>query len=82
MNEPFELEDFLSSVTDALKIRGDARSIAILIEAECGFEQDGSDWGVDYWCLRVGLPIHVFHALSGPEIKEVEESVLDVGRSF
>jgi hypothetical protein len=81
-NGPFPIEDFLASLTDALKIHGDARSIAILIEAECRFELTGSDWGIDYWSLRVGLPIQIFHALTEAEISEVEESLLLVARSF
>lgn len=79
---PFQVEDFLASLTAALKIRGDARSIAIVLEGQCEFESRNSDWGVDYWSFRVALPIHIYHALTATEIAEVEESLLDVGRTL
>lgn len=82
MNWPFLIEDFLASLTEALKIRGDARSIAILLSGESEFEESHSDWGVDYWSLRIGLPIHVFHALDKAEISSVEAALYDVGGSL
>lgn len=79
---PFPIEDFLASATMALKIRGDARSIATILAGDCRFEPTESDWGVDYWALRIGLPIHVFHALTEAEIKQIEEAILEIGRSL
>ncbi len=63
-------------------MQGDSRSIAILIAGECEFQQTGADWGIDYWSLRVGLPIYIFHALTEDEISEVEARLLSVGRSL
>jgi hypothetical protein len=82
MSEPFPIEDFIASVIEVLKMRGDARSVAILLEGECTFEFRDSDWGVDYWSLHVRLPIHIFHALTEGEVTQVEEALLDVGRSL
>lgn len=82
MLEPFPIEDFLASLTEVLKMQGDSRSIAILIAGKCEFQQTGSDWGVDYWSLQVGLPIYIFQALTNDEISEVEDKLLGVGRSL
>lgn len=80
--QPFPIEDFLASVTAALKIRGDARAIAVVLQGVCRFESLDRDWGIDQWALRIGLPIHIFHALTDAEVKQVESAVLDVGQSF
>lgn len=78
-NLPFIPEDFLASVVEALKIRGDARTIAALIEGECNFQIWDSDFGIDYWRLFLALPVHIFYALSEEERKLIEESIVDVG---
>ena len=80
--DPFPIEDFLASVAAALKVRGDARSIAVLLETQCEFDYETSDFGVDYWTLRMALPIHIFHALSRDELLQVENTVLEVGKTF
>jgi very-short-patch-repair endonuclease len=82
MSPPFPIEDFLASVTAALKVRGDARSTAVLLEAECEFGWEASDFGVDYWSLRMGIPIHIFHALEHDEVPGIENAILDVGKTF
>jgi hypothetical protein len=52
---PFPQEDFLASLVEALKVRGDARAIAALIEGDCRFQVWDSDFGVDYWRLFIRL---------------------------
>jgi very-short-patch-repair endonuclease len=82
MPEPFQIEDFLAALTEVLKIQGDSRSIAILLAGMCEFQQESSDWGIDYWSFRVGLPIYIFHALTQEEIEEVQTKLLQVGQSL
>lgn len=79
---PFRVEDFVASVAAALKIRGDARSMAILLAGDCRFEPLDSDWGVDYWTFRIDVPVHVFHALTEGEVQETSRLLLEVGKSF
>lgn len=81
-NLPFTPEDFLASVVEALKIRGDARTIAALIEGDCNFQIWESDFGIDYWRLFLALPVHIFYALSEDERKLIEESIVEVGSPF
>lgn len=79
---PFPLEDFLASVVGALKVRGDARAIAAIVEGEAYFHLWGSDFGIDSWRLFVTLPVHIFYALSDEERKATEEAILEVGAPF
>lgn len=53
---PFNLEEFLASTVEALKVKGDARSIALILAGECDFDHVNTDWGVDYWRLNIGVP--------------------------
>jgi very-short-patch-repair endonuclease len=79
---PFNLEDFLASTVEALKVRGDARAIALILSGECDFEFLNSDWGVDYWRLNIGIPTPLFHVLTKDEVSSVEKSVHEVGQQF
>lgn len=81
-NQPFPLEDFLASVVEGLKVRGDARAIATIVESECRFDLWDSDFGIDSWKLFIALPVHIFYALSEDERKLTEEAILDVGSPF
>lgn len=79
---PFPLEDFLSSVVGALKVRGDSRAIAAIVEGDAYFHLWDSDFGIDAWRLFVTLPVHIFYALTDEERKATEEAILDVGAPF
>lgn len=81
-SQPFPLDDFLSSVVDALKVRGDSRAITAIVESECHFHLWNCDFGIDYWRLLVTLPVHFFHALSDDERKATEEAITEVGTPF
>ena len=85
MNEfalPFEEEDILSSVVEALKVRGDARAITSLVEGKCYFYLWDQDFGIDSWRLFVSLPVQLFYAMSDDERTATEEAILDVARPF
>ena len=83
MNErPFPLEDFLASVVEGLKVRGDARAIAAIVEGECWFQPWDTDFGIDTWRLMISLPVHIFYALSDDERKATEAAIADVGGPF
>lgn len=83
MNEqPFPLEDFLSSVVDALKVRGDSRAITVLTESSCHFHLWNSDFGIDSWRFFIALPVQIFYALTEDERKLTEEAIQDVASSF
>jgi len=79
---PFPLEDFLAAVVEALQVRGDARAIALVLAGSCSFDCVNEDWGVSYWALNVGVPTRLFHVLSGDEVKQVENNLLEVARPF
>jgi len=85
MNEyrfPFEPEDFLASVVEAMKVRGDARAIATLVEGNCNFHLWDQDFGVDSWNLSVNLPVPLFYAMTDTERNATEESIKEVASSF
>lgn len=79
---PFAIDDLLSSLVEALKIKGDARAIAALVESECELRIWDSDFGVDSWQIFVSMPVHIFYALSDEERKATELSITDVGGHF
>ena len=77
-NAPLVLEDFLASAVEALKVRGDARSIAIVLAGSCAFEWSREDWGVEYWDLNIGIPTPLFHAMSTEEVSQVQSNIREV----
>lgn len=79
---PFPIEDLLSSLVEALKLKGDARAIASLVESECELRLWDSDFGIDSWQLFVSMPVHIFYALSDEERKATELSIAEVGGHF
>ncbi|HZS45219.1 MAG TPA: hypothetical protein VFC63_08975 [Blastocatellia bacterium] len=79
---PFPIQDFLASLVEALKVRGDARAIAIVIEGDCRFECGESDFGIDYWSLYVALPVHIFYALSDDDRRTISEIIVETGKPF
>lgn len=79
---PFALEDFLASLVEALKVTGDARAIALIVEGDCRLEYTTSDFGIDYWQLTVALPVHIFYALSEVERNAAMQNLLTVASTF
>lgn len=79
---PFPIEDFLASITEGLKIRGDARSITAITEGDCHFWHYEQDYGVDFWNLYIGLPVHIFYALSDEDLKSIQSAIEGVARPF
>ena len=63
-SDPFPIDNLLASVVEALKVRGDARAIAALVEGECQFAPWDSDFGIDTWRLFVALPVHSCYAMN------------------
>ena len=51
----FPMEDFLASLAEALKIRGDARAMTVIVASDCRFEPEDTDFGIDFWLLRIAL---------------------------
>ncbi len=81
-DRPFQLENFLASIVGALKVKGDSRAIAAIVEGDAYFHLWDSDFGIDSWRLFVTLPVHIFYALTDDERKTTEEAILDVGAPF
>ena len=81
-NPPFVLEDFLASVTEGLKVRGDARAIAALVEGDCRVVMWDTDFGIDSWRMFVALPVPLFYAMSEEERKATESSIDEVASPF
>lgn len=79
---PFPINDFLASLVEALKIRGDARSITTLVEGDCDFAISDSDFGIDSWGLWIALPVRLFFAMTDDERKVVQECIADAARPF
>ncbi len=73
---PFEMEDFLASLVEVLKIDADNRAIVTVLEGSCWFRHLDQDWGIDSWQLRISLPVHMFHAMTAEEIEATEKSIL------
>lgn len=76
---PFPIEDFLSSLVEALKIKGDARAIASLVESKCELRLRDSDFGIELWQLFMSMPVHIFYALSDEERMYTSQSIAEVG---
>lgn len=79
---PFPMEDFLASLVEALKVKGDARAIVTVIEGICQFSHNDTDWGVDYWDLYISIPVHVFYALSDEERQATAATIRDTAVRF
>jgi very-short-patch-repair endonuclease len=73
--QPFDLEDLLAAAVEALKIQGDARAIAALLEGTCQLSLWNSDFGVDFWRLFVALPVPLFYALDEDERKATQTTI-------
>ena len=79
---PFTVEDLLASAVEALKVRGDARAIAVLIASKCDLIHWKEDFRIDYWRLFVSLPASLFYAMTEEERKLTEEAVATVVAPF
>lgn len=79
---PFKEEDLIASAVEALKVRGDARAIAVLVTGKCTMQVWNSDYGIDGWRLFISLPVHLFYAISEDERRSTEESIEEVMRPF
>ncbi|MDD2759341.1 MAG: hypothetical protein PHH11_03485 [Methylomonas sp.] len=75
---PFVVENFIASIVEALKVRGDSRAIAALLEGEHQLVCWDSDFGIDNWRLFVALPVHIFYAMTEDERKATESSIAEV----
>ena len=82
-DDPLPIEDFLASVTEALKIRGDARAITVIAEGESRFDSWFNEDGyISSWTLKITLPIHIFYALSDEERRSTAEAIEEAARPF
>ncbi len=79
---PFPVENLIASAVEALKVRGDARAIAVLVSGQCQMTLWDADYGVDSWRLFVALPVHLFYAISEEDLKATESSIADVVGPF
>jgi hypothetical protein len=85
-SSPFITEDFLASIVEALKFRGDALAIAIIVESECRLVlwESNSNYGDYYqeWRLFIDLPVSIFYALSNEERQIIEKTIEEVASLF
>lgn len=72
---PFSPEDLIASAVEALKVRGDARGIAVLAAGQCDLALWDSDFGIDSWRLFVALPVQLYFAISDDDRKATETSI-------
>jgi hypothetical protein len=79
---PFAAEDFLASLVEAMKVRGDARAITMLLEGQCHFQLWDQDFGIDSWRLSIGVPVPLFYAMTDDERDATQESIKEVAASF
>jgi hypothetical protein len=79
---PFATEDLIASAVEALKVRGDARGIAVLVAGSCDLVVWNSDFGMDSWRLLVALPVSLFFAISDEDRKATEEGILEAAAPF
>lgn len=79
---PFKEEDLIASAVEALKVRGDARAIAVLVTGKCTMQLWDSDYGIDSWRLFISLPVHLFYAMSEDERKATEGGIEEVVHPF
>ncbi|EJL01865.1 MULTISPECIES: hypothetical protein [Pseudomonas] len=75
---PFNAEDLAAAAVDALKMRGDARAIAVVVAGDCKVDLSGSDFGINYWQFLISLPVQLFYAMSDDERKATEASIAEV----
>ena len=79
---PFNTEDLAAAAVEALKLRGDARAIAVMVAGECTMDMVNSDFGVNFWQLMITLPVQLFYAMSENDRKATEAAIADVVLPF
>lgn len=79
---PFDLESLASSAVEALKQRGDARAIAVLVAGDITAELVNSDFGVNYWELMIALPVSLYYAMSEGEREATQAAIAEVITPF
>jgi len=75
---PFHPEDLVASSVEALKVVGDARSIAVLASGQFRLEMWNSDFGVDYWRLCIEIPVQLFYALTEEDRNDIAKRLYDI----
>lgn len=79
---PFNVEDLVAAAVDALKIKGDARAITVLVSGDCSLDLEMSDFGINFWQIIIALPIGIFYAMSDDERKATESSIAEAIAPF
>jgi hypothetical protein len=64
MSQPFSEEDLIASAMEALKVRGDARAIPVLVAGKGRLSQWNSDGGIDEWRFFIALPANLMGTFS------------------
>jgi hypothetical protein len=82
MSAPFAEENLMASAVEALKVRGDARAIAVLVAGTSRLQHWNTDWGIDEWRLFIALPVHLFYAMSEDDRKATELSITEAVGPF
>ncbi|MDV6345830.1 hypothetical protein [Nitrosomonas sp. Is37] len=80
--QPFSTENLIASAVEALKVRGDARGITVLVAGQCHMALWDSDFGINSWRLFVTLPVHLYYAISEDDRKVTETSIAEVVGPF
>ena len=78
----FSEEDLFASAVEALKTKGDACAIAVLVTGQGQLQNWNQDWGVDRWRLFIALPVNLFYAMTEDERKATEVSITEVVNPF
>lgn len=81
-NPPFLIENLIASSVEALKVRGDARAIAVLVAGEAELLLWDDDFGVDSWRLFVSLPVSLFYAITDDEREATSDVIAEAVRPF
>lgn len=82
MGQPFSEEDLIASAAEALKVRGDARAIAVLVAGKGRLSHWNTDWGIDGWRFFIALPVHLFYAMTEDDRKATEGSITETVSPF
>ena len=84
METPFPVENAIASAVEALKVRGDARAIAVLVAGKAEFRLWGTDtdWEISEWRLFIALPVQLFYAMTDDDRKATEVAISDVVAPF
>lgn len=82
MSGPFNIDDLLAATVEGLKVRGEARAIAVLIESECELVHMESDFGIDFWALYIGLPVPIFYGMEEEERGATGQAIHEIAGGF